>query len=272
MKLSGYKHVQKGILLPILLTMATALLVVALFQEAAPMAVIFIVSALACAILSFFFGYLSVCDKGSHLLIHFGPIPLFRKIIHYADIVAVKKDRSHILTGWGIHRTSKGWLWNIGGFDCVRIETGRDKNIFVGTDDTENLVALLQSKIMADRGAKHAETMEVEGSSQFTESTLYSWTQYFSLIGSMIAFSFGIWWFAEVGRHCGVVRFYEQIFGILILLFWFTGTVVGLIIAYIARRKQNRMLLLIGSVLAMLVNTGLVVVIAKIAYEFVERN
>lgn len=147
-----YDHIQKGILQPILLALALICLCIAFFtKNMPPYMVVFGATAIACLVLSFAFCYLAVQDKGDHLLVHFGPIPFFRKSIIYAEIIAVEKDRSHFLSGWGIHLTRKGWLWNIGGFDCVRIETST-KSTLIGTDDPDGLVSFLESKVIGDDG------------------------------------------------------------------------------------------------------------------------
>ncbi len=142
-----YVHIQKGILQPILFGCAMVCLTIAWFtRDSTPQTVIFAVSALFCGLLSAAFAYLSVRDEGVRLSIRFGPVPIFRKSIFYKDITAVQKDRSHFLSGWGIHLTRKGWLWNIGGFDCVYIEIGEKKTL-VGTDDPDGLTAFLLSRV-----------------------------------------------------------------------------------------------------------------------------
>ena len=140
---SFYEHEQRGIIRPILLVFGAVLLVIGACFGATPPAYGFIFSAAVCALVSFFFGYLRVCDKGDRLLVSFGPVPLFRKAIHYDTIKAVRADRSNFISGWGIHMTPNGWLWNIGGFDCVRISRDGEKDILIGTDDPEGLVNFL---------------------------------------------------------------------------------------------------------------------------------
>jgi hypothetical protein len=95
------------------------------------------------------FGRLTVCDEGAHLLVQVGPLPLFRKRIPYASMTAVDPCRSRVLDGWGIHwNPCEGWIYNLAGFDCVRIRLD-GKAIRVGTDDVENLVAFLKEKARA---------------------------------------------------------------------------------------------------------------------------
>lgn len=149
-----YDHIQKGVLQPILLALAVICLGIAFFLRDTPAyMIVFITAAIACVVLSFACGHLAVRDDGDRLSVHFGPIPLFKKSVPYAEITAVEKDRSPFLSGWGIHLTRKGWLWNIGGFDSVRIDMGT-QSILVGTDDSTGLVSFLMSKVIADSGLR----------------------------------------------------------------------------------------------------------------------
>jgi len=78
-------------------------------------------------------------------------VPLFGTSIHYSEITDVAPDRSTFLEGWGVHyMPGRGWIYNLSGFDCVRITMGR-KTVRVGTDDQENLVCFLRTKIAAER-------------------------------------------------------------------------------------------------------------------------
>ena len=148
---SEYKHIQKGIIQPILLISAIIFLVMGyITQNTLPLQLTFLVSALVCALLAFAFGTLTVKDEGERLAVCFGPLPVFKKYIPYTEITDVEQTRSTFLAGWGIHWTLRGWLWNIGGFDCVRIETGKTSTL-IGTDDSEGLVTFLQRRI--DRGS-----------------------------------------------------------------------------------------------------------------------
>lgn len=146
----GYSHTQQGFLRPLLLAMAVCCLIVAyLTRDAPPFMPVFLALAVVCAILAFAFGTLTVRDEGDRLAVRFGPLSFFEKTIPYAAITAVEKDRSTFLAGWGIHWTCKGWLWNIGGFDCVRIKMG-EKSTLMGTDDPDGLIEFLLSRISGD--------------------------------------------------------------------------------------------------------------------------
>ncbi len=143
----GYHHTQRGIIRPILLVVAVAFAAAAcVVRRSPPLMPTFLATAVVSVLLSFVSGTLTVRDDGDRLAVRFGPLLLFKKTIPYADMTGVERDRSTLLAGWGIHRTRKGCLWNIGGFDCVRIAMG-ERSTLIGTDDPDGLVAFLHSKL-----------------------------------------------------------------------------------------------------------------------------
>jgi hypothetical protein len=92
------------------------------------------------------FRQLTVTDEGDHLLVAFGPLPLFTKRIRYADIRSVEVGRTLLVEGWGVHYSVRGgWVWNIWGRRCVVIHHSGTTR--VGTDDPENLVRFLKAKM-----------------------------------------------------------------------------------------------------------------------------
>ena len=97
------------------------------------------------------FQHLTVADEGNRLLVHYGPLPLFRKRIWYDDLRHVEAGRTNILDGWGIHWIpGRGWTWNIWGFACVVIRLDRG-TLRVGTDDPHGLVQFLRSRMKSSR-------------------------------------------------------------------------------------------------------------------------
>lgn len=93
------------------------------------------------------FHHLTVEDEIDRLRIRFGPIPLFQRAVLYEEIVSAEVGRTTILDGWGIHLSLRGgWVMNLWGRDCVvlRLKKG---TLRVGTDDAENLAALVKSRL-----------------------------------------------------------------------------------------------------------------------------
>ena len=92
------------------------------------------------------FTSLTIRDEGDWLALCFGPLPLLRKTVRYADITGVEVGRTRIINGWGIHYfPGRGWTYNIWGFACVKLTLGR-KTIRVGTDDAEGLAKVIREK------------------------------------------------------------------------------------------------------------------------------
>lgn len=91
------------------------------------------------------FSTLTVEDQGTALVAWFGPIQMIRTRVEYVDIQAFAADRSHWIDGWGIHYTRSGWLWNVWGYECVRITTSR-RTLRIGTDDVAGLLELLEMR------------------------------------------------------------------------------------------------------------------------------
>ena len=142
-----YNHTQYGRWLYILFALTLATLA-GIWLARSDATVVVMLWAIA-AIYSFcglVFGSLTTWDKGDYLALRFGPLPLLRKRIRYADITGIEVSRSKVIDGWGVHyMPGRGWTYNIWGFDCVKLTLGR-KIIRVGTDDAEGLATLLCEK------------------------------------------------------------------------------------------------------------------------------
>jgi len=98
------------------------------------------------------FHYLAVEDRGDVLAIRFGPVPLFRRTVRYADIGSVEVGRTLLLDGWGIHLSIRGgWVWNLWGRTCVVIHFKDGGTLRIGTDNAPNLTCFLEGKV-AEQG------------------------------------------------------------------------------------------------------------------------
>lgn len=93
------------------------------------------------------FHHLSVEDEGDRLSVSFGPTPLFRRTVSYADIVSVETGRTTMLDGWGIHFSDRGgWVWNLWGRDCVVLSLSKG-TLRIGTDDGERLAEYVKNRL-----------------------------------------------------------------------------------------------------------------------------
>jgi hypothetical protein len=142
-----YAHAQRGPWSILLGVLAAAFLAAAWPARQEPAASVVLVAAgLLTGVLATAMHRLTVEDRGDRLAVRFGPLPLFRTTVPYADIEAVEVGRTWLLEGWGIHYSVRaGWVWNIRGRACVRVRT-RHRVLWVGTDDAENLARFLATK------------------------------------------------------------------------------------------------------------------------------
>ena len=145
----GYSHTQKAPLCLLVYTLAIIFLALDWFvQDAPPIQRLFLPIGLLMLVVAASFHHLSIVDLGEVLAIRFGPLPLFRRRVKYADIVKVEVGRTSLLDGWGIHMSIRGgWVWNLWGWDCVVAYFKKGSTLRIGTDDAENLAKFLQSRV-----------------------------------------------------------------------------------------------------------------------------
>lgn len=141
----GYEHTQRGPLwLLLILPLAAALVVGAYGDLALRCAAAGFAAALA--VLAACFVTLTVRDRGDHLDVRFGPLPLFGTRVRYDAIDAVAPTRSRLIDGFGVHwLPGRGWTFNLWGFDCVEVTTGR-RRVRIGTDEPEALARFLAAR------------------------------------------------------------------------------------------------------------------------------
>lgn len=92
------------------------------------------------------FSSLSVRVTRDALVARFG-IGLVRRTVALADIVAVEVARTRWYEGWGIHRTARGMLYNVAGFDAVRLRLADGRSVTIGSDDAARLAATVRRAI-----------------------------------------------------------------------------------------------------------------------------
>lgn len=144
----GYSHTQKAPLCLILYGSALLCFALAWTVGSAPGSIIAAAVGLLIALLAPAFHHLTVVDQGDRLAIRFGPLPLFRRTVRYADIEKVEVGRTLILDGWGIHYSIRGgWVWNLWGRDCAVLRLKNGGVLRIGTDDATNLARFLEGKI-----------------------------------------------------------------------------------------------------------------------------
>ncbi len=143
-----YHHTQKAPLFLILVVVGLAMLIAAVMTPDLPVRLILLGSGGMMFLFAMTFRQLTVSDQGDHLLIAFGPLPMFRRRIRYSDITEARQAQTTVLDGWGIHISpSGGWTWNLWGFDCVDVYLKGGRKIRVGTNDRAALESFLTQQI-----------------------------------------------------------------------------------------------------------------------------
>lgn len=117
-------------------------------HEETPLNILFGVCSILMLLLGFSIRSLTIEDVGNALLVHFGPLPLFKKKIPYSDIQSAKVTHTTFLDGWGIHYSIRGgWVWNIWGYPCVLVKLKKGQ-IWLGSNEPEKLKAWIASKLV----------------------------------------------------------------------------------------------------------------------------
>lgn len=142
-----YEHTQVG--WPIRIAFLVAALVMLIFaatplfnQLRAPPLVL-VLGAIVSAVLGWVWGALTVRIKDGALQLCYGP-GWPRKNLPLKDIVDAEVTRTTFADGWGIHRTRRGWLYNVSGYEAVLLRLGDDRAVLVGSDEPRRLKAALQ--------------------------------------------------------------------------------------------------------------------------------
>ncbi|MEP6731047.1 MAG: hypothetical protein ABJE10_10440, partial [bacterium] len=93
---------------------------------------------------AFVFSSLTIRVDSDHLTWHFGP-GISSKSVARAAIAHAELTTTSALEGWGIHLTTRGWLYNVGGRRAVLITLHDRSQFLLGSDEPEVLVRALRS-------------------------------------------------------------------------------------------------------------------------------
>ncbi len=140
-----YKHTQIGYVTgTILLILGVGMLVAAPFAEDG--LYILLSEGILFLMLTSIFSTLTIEIDQYELKWHFGPIPIIKRSISRSDIKGIKKTKTKIIEGWGIHYTRRGWLYNITGRDAVLIEKSDGSTLMIGTSNAAKLIQILGNR------------------------------------------------------------------------------------------------------------------------------
>jgi len=145
--LTNYKHSQRGILLPYVLSFAALISIAMLLLMPAESAMLGVsVLLLVLLICLYLFRSLTVEITSDRLTVWFGS-GLIRKSIPLEDIIDARIVRNPWFYGWGIRFIPHGWMFNVSGFDAVELELKNKRKFRVGSDEANELVTALRRRI-----------------------------------------------------------------------------------------------------------------------------
>ena len=65
------------------------------------------------------------------------------RVYELSDVVAVRRVRNRWWYGWGVRKIPSGWMYNVWGLDAVELELTSGRRFRIGTDEPEELSAVL---------------------------------------------------------------------------------------------------------------------------------
>mgnify|MGYP001154521259 CR=1 FL=1 len=111
-------------------------------EQPAPRAML-IAGAIVAAIFGLVWSRMTVRIDGDRLRWSFGAgWPRFS--LPRAEVQSVEVTRTTFWQGWGIRRVRGGWLYNVAGFDAVRITRRDGKHVLLGTDEPRRLASAIE--------------------------------------------------------------------------------------------------------------------------------
>ena len=132
-----YEHTQRGTVVVFSVLAGAAFL---LFLQTLIPAPRFVVLALTgiLTLCAFLFSSLTIRITDRALCWHFGPGLIHMQVL-LSEIEKVEPTRIRVMWGWGIHRTPRGWLYNVSGFGAVEVRLKGGKRFLLGTDEPDRL-------------------------------------------------------------------------------------------------------------------------------------
>lgn len=136
-----YEHTQRGTTILVTLLAGMLLLLGLALALPAQLGLLFTIIGIL-GICGFLFSSLTIRITDRALRWEFG-FGLLRREVPLAEIEKAEVTETTFLQGWGIHHTSRGWLYNVSGFQAVVVRLKSGKTFLLGTDEPDRLRAAL---------------------------------------------------------------------------------------------------------------------------------
>lgn len=154
-----YEHVQRGWAVRIATLLGAVGMVagVAFSPEELPRGLytVLLLVAAAIALVGWSFSVLTVRVGDGELHWHFGSgWPSWSTPL---DLIAtVEATRTTFWEGWGVHRTRRGWLYNVAGQEAVLVRRSDGTAVLLGSDEPHKLQNTLQAALRTTPDARNA--------------------------------------------------------------------------------------------------------------------
>lgn len=146
-----YRHKQRGVTILAALGLGAVLCLLSAIVSAPHARLTLVLLAAVLGICAILFSSLTIELSESSLSWQFGP-GLLRKQVATSVIKNAIVTKTRLVNGWGVHFTSRGWLYNVSGFDAVQVTLKSGKTFLLGTDEPEQLCAALRGAMDANSG------------------------------------------------------------------------------------------------------------------------
>lgn len=141
----SYSHTQPGYVTAGIL--GVAILLILVLQ---PPSIASLIFGAVVGVIALYFSSLTIKVDEERLTWQFGR-GFLRKSVPLSDISRVEAVRTAWYYGWGIRYTPSGWLYNVSGFDAVKVHLRSGKTFLLGTDEPDKLVDAIRIAINPKR-------------------------------------------------------------------------------------------------------------------------
>jgi len=141
-----YRHVQWGFTaIPVAVLFAVILVPVFAASDDEPtwLPALVVAFTVGLTLLVLYFSRLEVTVDDGNVTAAFG-LGKPHRVIPVVTIASAAVVRNRWWYGWGVRRAPSGWLYNVWGLDAVEIVTDGGSSFRVGTDEPEELAAVIK--------------------------------------------------------------------------------------------------------------------------------
>jgi hypothetical protein len=101
-------------------------------------------AALVLLVTAFVFSRFTIRVDADRLAWHFGP-GVLAKAVPVVAIASAEPTATSALEGWGVHLTTRGWLYNVAGKGAVLVTLGDGTRFLLGSDEPDVLVRAIRT-------------------------------------------------------------------------------------------------------------------------------